>query len=943
MIHLKVSIRTCILFMMPALLAAAPIPHLLAGTTDENLVLHYTFDDLIDGVVKDESGQGNDGRVVAVDRVKFGGGYALRFDGTHGYVDCGNAPSLDVSEFVTLEAWVKPADVPDTEVSQTIVGKQPECSLFARSGGWVQFPKLPRDRFEGAEAPFYAGMWHHLVGTFDSTGARLYLDGILQGLQLVPNEKLRVGADTPFVVGARPNADGELNPRGVTVFHGLIGEVAIYDRALSAPEVKKRYLETRESYGLNLRCFPFPFNDELVLEMDNVPAGAKVQVSLFPSGMTDPVGQWTDSGPDHPGFHEISIPVGTLTAGKYSLDTVVMRPDDVILLQEKIRCVLPPRPAWDEPTPGHKVLNNFVTEILNLTSPDRDEYSFINPREGWLFLSSEADTTEDDQLNIYLESVSAEKPVVQHHAGKERTLESMRYLPEGVHRLRVESSGNPKHKTLVLRTMPELLYIRLCDQPEEPPNYKNLQVMFGGHVIPNYPIMSWDYLWPDMLRNCNALSASYGARSRFKEPDRAAAWRESGRKIMFEQVIPGIGNSSVTADSAYEYWLERDPFSDPRCDYIGADEFGAYSRQKFDAWSEALRRLRQDPETAGTQFLAFYNHGCYYGEHAVEFARMLSRQGDLIGMETYVFEVPHRYARSYLDTNVRRNLDAWGKLVPDVEQRLIEVLGYFSVPTSGNWASHSRVDFKVFIDLMFKIMANHPSFWRLYGVSEYASRKCDEEYVRWTGRLHRHYGIEGNTDLLSKEYGFLYELNHLRNVDFEYGLDEWVAREAEPGGIRIQEITDLQRIFGASSSRNADRAVLMTRSTKGPNELSQEVRNLVPGKAYAFSAYTADYDDLLNGRSVIKTNAVSIAFSNTEPIPDPSFQMNATLWSSYPHYGIKRYENPFRHNYHRVVFRAEKETSTLTISDRAIIENADEPAGQTLFVGLIELHPYFEN
>ena len=928
--------RNHILCTLLALLAAP----LHAGASDDGLVLHYTFEDIVNGVVKDESGHGHDGKIVAVDRAEAGGGFALQFDGTHGYVDCGALPGIDVTNSVTLEAWVKPAGVPDTEVEQIIVGKAPECSLFARSGGWVQFPKLPRARFEGAEAPFYAGMWHHLAGTFDDTGVRLYIDGTLQGLQLVPDERLQVAADTPFVIGAKQDPDGELKPRGTTVFHGLIDEVRIFSRALSADEVKERYLGTRDAYGLNLRCFPFPFNDELVVEMDNVPAGASVVVGLLAPGKLEPVVQMESTGPERTGFHDISVSLGNVPAGDYLVRVAVSPQGGAALLEEETRCGWPARPAWDEPTAGHKVLNNFVTEILNLSPPDRDDYLFTNPREGWIFLSSGAETADGDQVDIYLDAVSREQPVIEHRAGEPETLESMRYLPAGEHRLRVQSTGGPNHSSLVVRTMPELLYIRMCDQPGEPPNYRNLQLMFGGHVIPNYPIYTWDYLWPDVLRNCNALSASYGARGRFKEPDRADGWRASGRKIMFEQVVPGIGGGTVTADSAYEYWMDRDPFNDPRCDYIGADEFGSYPRQKFDAWTEALRRLRANPDTADTQFLAFYNHGCYYGEYAVEFARMLARQGDLIGMETYLYEVPNRYARSYLDVNVRGNMDAWANLVPGIEERTIEVLGNFTVPTSGNWASHSRVDFKVFIDRMFKIMANHPSFWRLYGVSEYASRKCDEEFVRWIGRLHRHYGIEGNTDLLSKKYGYLYELNHLRNVDFDNGLDEWAAHEAEPGGIEVEDIEDLQGIFGASSSRNADRAILMTRSSLGSNELSQEVRNLVPGTAYAFSVYTADYDDLLNGRSIIKTNSVSITFANTEPVPEPSFQMSATLWRSYPQYGIERFENPFRHNYHRVVFRAREETAVLRIADGADFGSQDS---ERLFLGLLELHPYFED
>ena len=138
--------------------------------------------------------------------------------------------------------------------------------------------------------------------------------------------------------------------------------------------------------------------------------------------------------------------------------------------------------------------------------------------------------------------------------------------------------------------------------------------------------------------------------------------------------------------------------------------------------------------------------GCHYGDHAVNFAGWLRDRGDLIGLETYLYEVPRRYLRSYLDVNIRGNLDNWARLVPGIQDSLLEVLGYFTVPSAGNWASHARSDFKVFVDIAMKLMANHPTFWNLKGVSAYASRKADEEYVRWLGRLYRHYCIEGNTD-----------------------------------------------------------------------------------------------------------------------------------------------------------------------------------------------------
>ena len=77
--------------------------------------------------------------------------------------------------------------------------------------------------------------------------------------------------------------------------------------------------------------------------------------------------------------------------------------------------------------------------------------------------------------------------------------------------------------------------------------------------------------------------------------------------------------------------------------------------------------------------------------------------------------------------------------------------------------------------------------------------------------------------------------------------------------------------------------------------------------------------------------------------PEGSFQMNATLFGNYPQYGIQARENPFRHNYHRVLFRARDTRADLTISDWRDPDAPGGPEGQQLFIGLLELHPYFES
>lgn len=925
-------------FLSALFLAWATASTALSREPADGLVLDFTFDKINDGMVLDESGLDNHGKIVGASPIAIGGGIALRFEGGQSLIDCGNAESLQLTSEATLEAWVKPDGVPPT-VLQMIVGRNTECSLFGRSGGWIQFPTF---REGSTEAPFYEGLWHHLVGTFDGTSSRIYIDGAQQSFGFFEKMILSVDNAVPFTIGGLKKADGESEPRVHSGFTGLIGNVRIYNRALPPAEVEKRYLTSRAAYGLNIRSFVYPFNHELVVEVDNVPEGASLEISLLSEKKPGGILHRQSTSLATAGFHEIHFSVPDLKPGNYIVKASTRDADGTGLQQERARFTWPKRPAWPTLKKGQRVLNNFVTELLAIESPAPGRHNFTNPRKGWVFIASTAPIQGNNRISIYLDAVSSDLPILIHTPQTEKTLESMRFLPAGDHRLRIEAKGRQSDQSLIVRTMPETLYIRMCQQPGEPPSSTSPVNAWGGHVIPQLPLMTWDWLWNDVLRNCNSLSAHYGARSRFVEKDRARAWKTSGRKIVYEQVVPGIGSSPIDAESAYKYWAERDPLNDPLCDTIGADEFGSYSKEKFDAWTEALQRLRREGRFDDKQFMAFYNHGCYYGEYAVAFADMLAKQGDLIGLETYLYEVPLPYARSYFEANIRDNLEHWAKLAPGIQKATLEVLGYFCMPTTGNWGSHSRVDFKVFTDKMFKLMANDPVFWELAGVSDYASRKADEEIVRWVGQLYRHYCIEGKTDLLSKEYGFLYELNHIRNVDFADGLDHWDVQAAEPGSVDARHIDGLQNLFVTSAAMNADYGLVMTRSRVGPNRATQPLRDLRPGRAYLLTVYTGDYGDMANGISEKKELAVTIEVTNTDLIPEKSFQLINPSIRSDQRRSFHYRNHQYYHGYHHLVFRARETQADLVLSDWASPEGAGGPTDQQLVFGLLELRPYFE-
>ncbi|MDP7743864.1 MAG: hypothetical protein QGF67_20645, partial [Lentisphaeria bacterium] len=96
-----------------ALFGAAIVLLMPAGSAqdDDGLVAHYTFEEGPSAQVQDASGHGNHGSIVDdVQYVELDGeaGYALKFNSGKAHVDCGNTPSLDLTEAVTLALWFYP-------------------------------------------------------------------------------------------------------------------------------------------------------------------------------------------------------------------------------------------------------------------------------------------------------------------------------------------------------------------------------------------------------------------------------------------------------------------------------------------------------------------------------------------------------------------------------------------------------------------------------------------------------------------------------------------------------------------------------------------------------------------------------------------------------------------------------------------------------------------
>jgi Concanavalin A-like lectin/glucanases superfamily len=166
---------------------------------------------------------------------------AAQFDGLTGYVDAHNSFPFAMNAQFSLEAWVM---VSSSSAYAGIISKNDELGgppsegflvFVSPDAGDFGFQRLDGDNASTATSTASASTtsFLHVVATFDGLDLVLYVNGEAQGTQTAAFSI--AGATADFVVGAE--AGGTAN-----YFPGTLDEVAVYDQALSANQIKTHYL-----------------------------------------------------------------------------------------------------------------------------------------------------------------------------------------------------------------------------------------------------------------------------------------------------------------------------------------------------------------------------------------------------------------------------------------------------------------------------------------------------------------------------------------------------------------------------------------------------------------------------------------------------------------------------------------------------------------------------
>lgn len=221
-----------------------PILSTYADLSD-GLILYLPFDEGSGKVAHDSSGRGHDGVINGAKWTEGRFGKALEFNGKDSFVEVQFSEDFIITDGITLGAWVT-ANVPFPLNWKGIINarKSTYGPYLLQTGASTTAPL-------GEMGLYIKGAWtwsqtkepldksfHHLVGTYDAkTGYIMYLDG-----------KQSSGPNSGPALG---KIDEDPNREGIVIGHnysfdnrwwdGIIDEVVVYNRALSAEEVAQLY------------------------------------------------------------------------------------------------------------------------------------------------------------------------------------------------------------------------------------------------------------------------------------------------------------------------------------------------------------------------------------------------------------------------------------------------------------------------------------------------------------------------------------------------------------------------------------------------------------------------------------------------------------------------------------------------------------------------------
>jgi hypothetical protein len=224
-----------------------PADSYLYGSSDNSLVAYFPMDEtsgqLVKNVASTKSG------IATGTTVTTGySGNARSFDGSSDYISVADTPSLDGMDQLSLSTWVKV----NSFSSQTVVpiGKDVNSVSYRINiapSGQLSFVVATSNNswystgtVVDSSVSLTTGKWYHIAAIYDGSRVRIYVNGQLTGTgsQDISGNILNSDSEVHF---------GKSSSANIDYFNGMLDEVRVYNRALSADEILLQY-DSRMKY-----------------------------------------------------------------------------------------------------------------------------------------------------------------------------------------------------------------------------------------------------------------------------------------------------------------------------------------------------------------------------------------------------------------------------------------------------------------------------------------------------------------------------------------------------------------------------------------------------------------------------------------------------------------------------------------------------------------------
>jgi len=212
-------------------LVSLALPALAA---DPSLVGWWQFNEGNGLTAADSSGSNNNGTISGpvTWAQSWDATACLSFNGPYNFVRVASSDSLNMTDGITIAAWVWPKWTGNNRIMQkSTEGSDDQYRLLKEWGDNTKFDLPGVGTLNCTGILPKKGEWTHMAATYDAKSMKLYFNGKVVGEQAAAGKATT--SDGPLFIGTKHSTA----PAG-DEYNGLIDDVRIYNRGLSAAEVK---------------------------------------------------------------------------------------------------------------------------------------------------------------------------------------------------------------------------------------------------------------------------------------------------------------------------------------------------------------------------------------------------------------------------------------------------------------------------------------------------------------------------------------------------------------------------------------------------------------------------------------------------------------------------------------------------------------------------------